>query len=68
MHPSDWCYERHVTPMQKQDVYNLFPFIYNEISDVSFCLEQIANAIINYVKIIAIRQLYVSAALSELQS
>lgn len=54
--------------MQKQDVYNLFPFIYNEISDVSFCLEQIANAIINYVKIIAIRQLYVSAALSELQS
>lgn len=29
----------------KQDAYNLFPFISNEVSDVSFCMEQIANAI-----------------------
>lgn len=26
------------------DAYNLSPFIKNEVSDVSFCLEQIANA------------------------
>lgn len=35
--------------MQSMDVRDLFSFILNEVSDVSFWLEQIANAM-NYIE------------------